>query len=96
MSGLTDDIRENIPSRPHILGYYDDDQERWIKAPSEEILKIASMGISEITVFVRNTIRELTRLNPTFGIERVSFDLYLSGNRVRFSVLIKPKEEKVS
>lgn len=96
MDDLISGIKKNIPSSPHILGYYDDEQEKWIKAPPEEILKLASMEISDITVFVRNTVRELTRLNPTFGIERVSFDLYLSGNRVRFSVLIKPRVEKAA
>ena len=89
MNNLKGEIGEQIPKKPRILGFYDDEEERWRKAPNEEILTMIGLTIEEITPFVRNTVRQMKRLSGTFGIEKVSFDLDIQGNRIRFTVVLK-------
>lgn len=89
MDGLKNLIEKEIPKKLPILGFYDDEEEVWRKAPSEEILEMIGMTIEEITPFVRKTIRQMRMLNKTLDIDRVSFELGVQGNKIRFSVLLK-------
>ena len=89
MDNLEGLIKKEIPKNPRILGFYNDEEERWIKAPNEEILEMIGMTIEEITPFVRKTIRQMKMLNKTLDIDRVNFELEVQGNKIRFSVMLK-------
>jgi len=89
MDNLKELIKEQIPKKTPILGFYDDEEERWVKAPNEEILTMIGLTIGEITPFVRNTIRQMKALDKTFNIEKVGFELGVQGNKIRFTVMLK-------
>ncbi len=89
MENVGSEIRKQIPRKSSILGYYNEDEERWIKAPNREILTMIGLTIEEITPFVKDAIRQMKRLSGTFNIEKVSFDLDVQGNRIRFTVMLE-------
>lgn len=82
-------LKQNIPNKPKLLGIYDDEEERWIKFPEDEVLEEIGMAISDIPQFVNDTTREVKRLTQLFDIEKISFDLNIQGNRIRFTVALK-------
>ena len=89
MDNLEGLIKKEIPAKPRVLGFYDDEEEVWRKAPNEEILEMIGLTIEEITPFVKKTIRQMKMLNKILDIDRVSFELGVQGNKIRFTVVLK-------
>ena len=89
MEDLKEKINDQMPKKPKVLGFYDDEEERWIKAPKEKILEMVGLTLKEITPFVRTAVRQIKMLNKFLDIDRVSFELEVQGNKIKFIVMLK-------
>ena len=77
------EINSEIPSRSKIKGIYDDEEERWIKFPIQE------MEMNAVSGFIRETVKEISRVSNTFNIEKVDFDLLIDGQRIKLTATVK-------
>lgn len=78
-------IRKFIPRKPKIWGFYDDEEERWIKLPPEELEVLLGLAIEEIPIFVEEVIKQIRTLKRV-NVEKITFSLMVQGNKVNFSV----------
>lgn len=88
-------ISDAIPKNPKIIGIYDEDEDTWTRLSEEEKTELFGLKISEIWPFVRESVVQLIAVNRANKIveKKVSFDLMVNGNRVRFSIKLGEDSE---
>lgn len=91
---LESKISKQIPKRPKVFGWYDDEEEKWrVFSPGTKFDTIVGLTAEEIPEFVTEVIKQLRTLGRV-KIEKISFDLVIQGNRIRFSVTGLDKESQ--
>lgn len=95
MADLKEEIGGLIPKRQKVIGIYDEDEDTWTRLSEEEKTELFGLKISEILPFVRESVVQLAAVNRANKIveKKVSFDLMVNGNRVRFSIKLGEDSE---
>ena len=85
--------KESIPKRPYIMGYYDEDEEVWIKMPvGTEII-----GMGNIRGFLVILARQASKIRTLLKLEKidVKLEVDIGNSRTEFNILID-KESKTT
>ena len=89
---LESEIGKEIPKRNRILGFYDDEEERWIKFPlGKEII-----GIKQINRFVKIVVREIKKLKNLLKLKKLDLVLEVSigGYRIDYTISLDENIEE--
>ena len=89
---LESEIGKEIPKRNRTLGFYDDEEERWIKFPlGKEII-----GIKQINRFVKIVVREIKKLKNLLKLKKLDLVLEVSigGYRIDYTISLDENIEE--
>jgi len=82
---IKENLKNEIPERPNIIGFYDEMEERWTKGIENFKLE----ELKEMSKFVRATIVEVLRISPVMKVKEVEFGFIIDGKKVGFSINIE-------
>jgi len=74
------------------VGVYEEENDLQILGDpeTETIENTEPLDVCDIARFVNNSMNEIARLGIAYDVSKVSFDLDIKGNKVRFTVEKKP------
>ncbi len=73
-------IQEDIPKKPKILGFYDENEERWVKIQTGVTVE----GLKQIAKFIRALMKEIQRIKKLLSLEKI--DIVLKTNVVGYDM----------
>ena len=71
------------------MGVYDEMNEEWMMRSKDEIVNLKCLAVGEVARFVNTVLKEMSRLDTVYNIDKVIFDLNIEEQGVRFTTNFK-------